>query len=71
MQLLKISVKPLPYGKTSIRLQGRDDAGNILDSWVTANPGADIAVVIQDAVASLETVATSVTEEEDFNIRGQ
>lgn len=69
MKILRITVKKDKDGNATYRVQGRDDAGNPLDTTVTVLPGGDAAVVVQQALQSLAVVATEVTEEEDYNAK--
>lgn len=64
MQLLRITVKPKPDGSIQIRLQGRDDAGNLIDRWMVARDRASAAGVIESGYRALITHAAEVSEEE-------
>lgn len=67
MQVLRIQVKPLQNGRFSIRVQARDDAGHILDSWVESPNNSSVGEVVADAIKSLQMLASEYTEEEQFN----
>lgn len=71
MALVKIAVKPRSNGTVEIHIVGRDDAGHLLNTFVSSPDLEHVASVVSDTLRSLQTVASEITEEEGFEDKTQ
>lgn len=71
MQFLKVEVKPNGSKGITLRLFGRDDAGHILVSTVTAPDRGSVSRVLLDAQRSMQALAAKYTEEEQYQPKGK
>lgn len=66
MLLSRVTVTPGKNGQVTVRVQGRDDAGHIMDRWATAANHAAVEPLVADILRSMQVTAAKFSEEEGF-----